>query len=86
MPGANVVTHPVHVADPSTSCRHGDVAGRQLCDSSCFTFLTPAPCAGMTTWPGANFVTFEDGGRWFLKYGDRRKIAADLKARPVLRA
>ena len=41
--------------------------------------------AGMTTWPGANFVTFEDGGRWFLKYGDRRKIAADLKARPTFR-
>ena len=35
--------------------------------------------AGMTIWPGANFVTFKDGNRWFLKYGDRRKIAADLK-------
>ncbi len=33
----------------------------------------------MGVWPGANFVTFPDGGRWFLKYGDRRKVAADLK-------
>ncbi|KAK9819626.1 hypothetical protein WJX72_000381 [[Myrmecia] bisecta] len=34
---------------------------------------------GMGTWPGANFVLFPDGGRWFLKYGDRRRIASELK-------
>ena len=33
----------------------------------------------MGTWPGANFVEFPGGGRWFLKYGDRRRIAADIK-------
>ena len=33
---------------------------------------------GMATWPGANFVAFPDGGRWFLKYGDRARIAAEL--------
>jgi hypothetical protein len=33
----------------------------------------------MTTWPGANFVALPDGNRWFLKYGDRRKMAAELK-------
>ena len=34
--------------------------------------------AGASRWPGANFVRFPDGGRWFLKYGDRRRIAANL--------
>ena len=33
---------------------------------------------GMAAWPGANFVAFPDGGRWFLKYGDRARIAAEL--------
>jgi DNA-directed RNA polymerase III subunit RPC1 len=33
---------------------------------------------GMGAWPGANFVAFPDGGRWFLKYGDRARIAAEL--------
>ncbi|GBG75764.1 hypothetical protein CBR_g21008 [Chara braunii] len=34
---------------------------------------------GINKHPGANFVVFPDGGRWFLKFGDRRRIAADLK-------
>eukprot|EP00959_Pyramimonas_sp_CCMP1952_P461302 9481351-Pyramimonas_sp.AAC.1 len=28
---------------------------------------------GMTQHPGANFVVFPDGNKWFLKFGDRRK-------------
>lgn len=34
---------------------------------------------GTSMHPGANFVAFPDGGKWFLKYGDRRRIANDLK-------
>eukprot|EP00897_Mesotaenium_endlicherianum_P003119 jgi/Mesen1/2835/ME000174S02093 len=34
---------------------------------------------GMSKYPGANFVVFPDGGKWFLKYGDRRRVAAELK-------
>eukprot|EP00850_Spirogloea_muscicola_P023482 SM000360S13676 [mRNA] locus=s360:20430:29808:- [translate_table: standard] len=34
---------------------------------------------GMSKHPGANFVVFPDGGKWFLKYGDRRRVAAELK-------
>eukprot|EP00983_Pelagomonas_calceolata_P121266 1160784-Pelagomonas_calceolata.AAC.8 len=35
--------------------------------------------AGTAIWPGANFVVHPDGEKTFLKFGDRRKIAADLK-------
>ncbi len=35
--------------------------------------------AGMTTWPGANFVDYKSRGRTFLKFGDRRRFAADLQ-------
>ncbi|GLC35764.1 hypothetical protein PLESTM_000363300 [Pleodorina starrii] len=34
---------------------------------------------GISTWPGANFVVTPDGDKQFLKFGDRRKIAAELK-------
>eukprot|EP00197_Chlamydomonas_leiostraca_P012021 CAMPEP_0202861128 /NCGR_PEP_ID=MMETSP1391-20130828/2625_1 /ASSEMBLY_ACC=CAM_ASM_000867 /TAXON_ID=1034604 /ORGANISM="Chlamydomonas leiostraca, Strain SAG 11-49" /LENGTH=1424 /DNA_ID=CAMNT_0049540457 /DNA_START=102 /DNA_END=4376 /DNA_ORIENTATION=+ len=34
---------------------------------------------GVSTWPGANFVVTPSGDKMFLKFGDRRKIAADLK-------
>lgn len=34
---------------------------------------------GMGKHPGANFVIFPDGSKWFLKYGDRRRVAAELK-------
>ncbi|KAF5838068.1 hypothetical protein DUNSADRAFT_3438 [Dunaliella salina] len=34
---------------------------------------------GTALWPGANFVVHPDGEKTFLKFGDRRKIAADLK-------
>jgi DNA-directed RNA polymerase III subunit RPC1 len=39
---------------------------------------------GMTRHPGANFVIFPDGNKWFLKYGDRRKVAAELKIGDVV--
>jgi len=42
------------------------------------------PClaaAGTSVWPGANFVVHPDGEKTFLKFGDRRKIAADLKVK-----
>ena len=34
---------------------------------------------GMATHPGANFVKFVGGGMQYLKYGDRRKIASELR-------
>ena len=34
---------------------------------------------GVASWPGANFVMLEGGNKWYLKYGDRRKLAAELK-------
>jgi len=34
---------------------------------------------GMSTHPGANFVKFVGGGMQYLKYGDRRKIASELR-------
>jgi DNA-directed RNA polymerase III subunit RPC1 len=34
---------------------------------------------GMNQHPGANFVRFKSGGTQYLKYGDRRKVAAELK-------
>ncbi|KAK9865213.1 hypothetical protein WJX84_010418 [Apatococcus fuscideae] len=39
---------------------------------------------GMTTWPGANFLDFREKGRWFLKFGDRRRMATDLKIGDVV--
>ena len=41
---------------------------------------------GMTQHPGANFVIFPDGNKWFLKYGDRRKVAAELKIGDIVSA
>ena len=40
--------------------------------------------AGVGTWPGANFVIVPTGqggedDKIYLKFGDRRKIAAELK-------
>ena len=34
---------------------------------------------GMAEHPGANFVKFASGGMQYLKYGDRRKIASELR-------
>ncbi|KAJ7520459.1 hypothetical protein O6H91_19G006700 [Diphasiastrum complanatum] len=34
---------------------------------------------GVSKHPGANFVVFPDGAKRFLKFGDRRRIAAELK-------
>lgn len=34
--------------------------------------------AGASEWPGANFVVFPSGDKVFLKFGDRRRIAAEL--------
>ena len=34
---------------------------------------------GMSRHPGANFVKFAAGGMQYLKYGDRRKIASELR-------
>eukprot|EP00232_Nephroselmis_pyriformis_P008411 CAMPEP_0182876754 /NCGR_PEP_ID=MMETSP0034_2-20130328/14327_1 /TAXON_ID=156128 /ORGANISM="Nephroselmis pyriformis, Strain CCMP717" /LENGTH=1384 /DNA_ID=CAMNT_0025009559 /DNA_START=143 /DNA_END=4294 /DNA_ORIENTATION=- len=39
---------------------------------------------GMGAHPGANFVVFPDGGKWYLKYGDRRRIAAELNIGDVV--
>jgi DNA-directed RNA polymerase III subunit RPC1 len=34
---------------------------------------------GLAVLPGANFVLFKAGGKQYLKYGDRKKVAAELK-------
>jgi len=34
---------------------------------------------GMAVHPGANFVLFTSGGKQYLKYGDRKRVAAELK-------
>jgi len=39
---------------------------------------------GVSTHPGAWFVLFPNGGKWFLKYGDRKRIAAELKVGDVV--
>ena len=46
----------------------------------------PNTHAGVGTWPGANFVIVPTGqggedDKIYLKFGDRRKIAAELKVR-----
>ena len=33
----------------------------------------------MSAHPGANFVLFKSGGKQYLKYGDRKRVAAELK-------
>jgi DNA-directed RNA polymerase III subunit RPC1 len=40
--------------------------------------------AGAGVHPGANFVVFPSGDKTFLKYGDRRRIAAELKVGDVV--
>jgi len=39
---------------------------------------------GLTTHPGAWFVLYPDGGKLFLKYGDRKRIAAELKVGDIV--
>ena len=34
---------------------------------------------GMSCHPGANFVVFKSGRKQYLKYGDRKRVAAELK-------
>ncbi|KAL4425069.1 hypothetical protein ABPG77_010383 [Micractinium sp. CCAP 211/92] len=34
---------------------------------------------GTSQWPGANFILFPSGDKVFLKFGDRRRIASELK-------
>ena len=38
---------------------------------------------GVSQWPGANFVIMQEGAggqdKVFLKFGDRKKVAAELK-------
>lgn len=33
---------------------------------------------GMAVHPGANFVVNRQGGKQYLKYGDRKRVAAEL--------
>ena len=41
---------------------------------------SPAPPpAGTSQWPGANFILFPSGDKVFLKFGDCRRIASELK-------
>ncbi len=36
---------------------------------------------GVAVHPGANFIATPDGNKTFLRFGDRRRAAAELKAR-----
>ncbi len=47
-------------------------------DSTALTILC-ALAAGTSQWPGANFILFPSGDKVFLKFGDRRRIASELK-------
>ena len=40
--------------------------------------------AGTSVWPGANFILFPTGEKVFLKFGDRRRIAAELRIGDVV--
>lgn len=40
--------------------------------------------SGVATWPGANHLIMDGGGKWYLKYGDRRKLASDLKCGDIV--
>jgi hypothetical protein len=33
----------------------------------------------MAVWPGANYVISPSGEKHFLKFGDRRKLASEIK-------
>ena len=49
--------------------------------------LLPCPCprrAGTSQWPGANFILFPTGDKVFLKFGDRRRIASELRIGDVV--
>eukprot|EP00741_Cyanophora_paradoxa_P024409 tig00022075_g23568.t1 len=39
---------------------------------------------GPDVHPGANFIEFPDGGKRMLRYGDRRKVANDLKVGDIV--
>lgn len=39
---------------------------------------SPSP-AGTVQWPGANFILFPTGEKVYLKFGDRRRIASELR-------
>ena len=43
----------------------------------------PTP-AGTSQWPGANFILFPSGDKVYLKFGDRRRIASELKIGDVV--
>ena len=40
--------------------------------------------AGYYEWPGANFVVFPSGEKVYLKFGDRRRVASELKIGDVV--
>ncbi len=77
-----------HVA--STSTRSKEAAGLSLllCLSVVVGRLQSHErlglVAGVACWPGANHINMLEGGRWFLKFGDRRKLAAELKVGDVV--
>ncbi|PSC73949.1 DNA-directed RNA polymerase III subunit rpc1-like isoform X2 [Micractinium conductrix] len=39
---------------------------------------------GTSQWPGANFILFPSGDKVYLKFGDRRRIASELKIGDVV--
>jgi DNA-directed RNA polymerase III subunit RPC1 len=39
---------------------------------------------GAGEWPGANFIVFPSGDKVFLKFGDRRRMAAELRAGDIV--
>ena len=40
--------------------------------------------AGISAWPGANMICYPNGTRTWLKFGDRTRMAADLKVGDVV--
>ena len=69
--GIDEVGVPLHVAKMMT---YPEVVSRHNIES-----VRERVRNGMNRHPGANFVRFKSGGTQYLKYGDRRRVASELK-------
>ena len=83
---ASTVTVPANVAATSVGFAHADGVrhANSVCTAEILYCSIPPErlylAAGMKKHPGANFVKL-GATKMYLKYGDRRRIAADLKVR-----
>ena len=71
---------PVHAGTPNWQ----SILTHCLTPPDSLPLPVPAHCAGTSQWPGANFILFPTGDKVFLKFGDRRRIASELKIGDVV--